>query len=446
MDNCREIALNTLMLVLENGAYSNIALNNEINKSNLTDKDKALLTELVYGTIKNKYSIDIFLSKFVTNGIEHIEPILLNILRIAIFQINYLDKIPEFAAVNEAVQLAKTKKSIGASKLVNGVLRNFLRKKGELNFEGSNDVNTLAFKYSFEPWMVELFLNQYGKELTVKILNGLNCTPFLTVRVNTNKSDPQAVSEMLISKGYNIEKGQICSEAIYIIKGRGLENNQLFNEGFITVQDESAMLVAHALELESLKEEKTILDLCSAPGGKTTHISEVLDNTGSIYAFDKTNQKLSLIKTNYDRLGLSNINLDIMDSEMLNDKYINFADRVLIDVPCSGMGIIRKKPEIKWAKNIKDINNIIIIQRKIMKNAAKYVKKDGILVYSTCTLNKEENEENVKWFLKKNKEYILEPVFFGNFDNVIYNKDGYVTIIPNNYMDGFFIAKFRKTS
>lgn len=446
MDNCREIALETIMLILEKGAYSNISLNNEINKSNLTDKDRALLTELVYGTIKYKYSIDTILRKFVTSGIDHIEPVILNILRIAIFQINYLDKIPEFAAVNEAVQLSKTKKSIGASKLVNGVLRNFLRKKEELNFENLNEIDSLAFKYSFEPWMVELFYKQYGRALSEKIMNGLNSTPFLTVRVNTIKSNPPEVSELLISKGYNIEKGQICLEAIYIIKGRGIENNQLFSDGFITVQDESAMLATHALELSSLKENKTILDLCSAPGGKTTHISESINNTGTIYAFDKSIKKLALIKANNDRLGLSNIVWDVMDSEILNDKYINFAERVLIDVPCSGLGIIRKKPEIKWVKSINNIKNIIITQRKIMKNAAKYVKKDGILVYSTCTLNKDENEENVKWFLKKNINFILEPVFFGSFDNVIYNEDGYATIIPNNYMDGFFIAKFRKTS
>lgn len=443
MDKSREIAVRVLNGVFKDNSYSNILLSSLLNKSNLEGKDKALTTEIVYGTLKYKYTIDKILSNFIKKDLKTVDIYVLNTLRASIYQIKYLNKIPEFAAVNEAVEMVKKEKGIGASKFVNGVLRNYIRSK-DINFiqKNNDDFQQLCFQYSFEPWMAKLFIEQYGRENAITIMMGLNEVPGISVRINALKGSMEDVFNKLLEYDFNIEKGYICKEAINIIKGGNIDCNELFREGFITVQDESAMLVAPSMEI---KENMTVLDLCSAPGGKTTHICELLNNTGVVRAFDLHANKLKLIDKNAKRLGITNLICSEMDGREYNDKYKEIADRVLIDVPCSGLGIIKKKPEIKWNKSLKDLKNLIKTQRSIMKNAAKYVKDDGCLVYSTCTLNIEENEENIRWFLNINKEYKTEPLYFGKYDNIIYSKEGWVTIMPNKYMDGFFICKLRKS-
>ena len=441
MNNSRLVAINVIEKVLNDNAYSNIVLGIELNKSELSDKDKALVTEIVYGTLKYKYTIDKILCNYIKKGIDKLESFVLNILRISVYQIRYLDKVPSFAVVNEAVNLTKKKSNIGASKLVNGVLRSYLRDETAKYYDEKDNMQRLCFEYSFTKALVKLFIKQYGTETAEKILKGLNYKPDVTVRVNTLKLTYKEIWEKLIKNGYNIEEGYVCPEAIRIIKGKNIENNLLFNEGNITAQDESAMLTARTMEI---KPNLQVLDLCSAPGGKTTHIAELMKNTGHILAFDVHENKLSLIKENLMRIGITNTTCDVHDATIYDPNLFEYADRVLIDVPCSGLGIIRKKPEIKWSKSLKDIKSIIEIQRKIMENASKYVKKGGILVYSTCTLNKEENEVNIEWFMDSHPEFKIEPVSYGKFDNINYSDKGYVTIFPNEYMDGFFISKFRK--
>lgn len=441
MIGAREVAVNTVMQVFENKAYSNIVLNNNLSQCNLADKDKALATELVYGTIKYRYAIDKILKTFLEKKFDKTDKYILNLLRVCIYQLRYLDKIPEFAAVNEGVNLAKTNVSVGASKLVNGVLRSYLRNKNKDYYNKENINEKLAFSYSFPQWMVKLFIEQYGEVVGEKILDGLNKRPAVTVRVNSTKGDFEQVFHELEKNEYNVEEGSICPEAIRIVRGKSVEENPLFKKGAITVQDESAMLVAPSMDL---KEHMTILDLCSAPGGKTTHIGELMNNTGKVLAFDIYEHKLRLIEENTERLGLSNISLSILDATKYEESLSEKADSVLIDVPCSGLGIIRKKPEIKYNKNAKELQEIVKIQRKIMTNAAKYVKQQGVILYSTCTLNKEENEENIKWFINKNPEFTVEKVYFGKSDNIIYHEEGFATILPNSYMDGFFVAKIRR--
>lgn len=436
--NSREVALNIVNRVLNEGAYSNIVLSKELNASDLSDKDKALTTELVYGTLRRKNTLDTIISNFVKD-ISVMNNEVLNILRIAIYQMHFLDKVPEFAACNEAVEMAK-KQSAQDSKLVNGILRSYTKNPDEIDINGGV-VDKLAYQYSFEPWFIRMIYKQYGEENGRKILQGLNQTPKVTVRVNASKADFDEVYDRLEEMEYDVEEGYVCPEAVIIKGGRSIENNELFNEGLITVQDESAMLVAPVLDVEN---GDTVLDLCAAPGGKTTHIAELLEGTGKVLAFDLHENKLSLIKENVERLGLSNVEVEVMDATKLNSKYISASDKVLIDVPCSGIGIIRKKPEIKWNKTRKSLKDLVPTQREIMENAWAYLKNGGTMVYSTCTLNKEENEENVEWFLNKHKDAKIEKVFLGNKDNLLYNKDGSLTILPNEYMDGFYIAKIRK--
>ncbi|MGL4570956.1 MAG: 16S rRNA (cytosine(967)-C(5))-methyltransferase RsmB [Clostridium sp.] len=435
--NSRSIALKVLNRVFNDGAYSNLALSNELNNSTLSDKDKALVTEIVYGTIRRKRTLDTLIESFVRD-VRMMDKRVLNILRIAIYQLKFLDKIPSYAACNEAVEEAK-KISDKSSKLVNGILRTY-GKKGDSSLKFQNRIYKLAYDYSFEPWLIRLFIAQYGEDETIKILDGLNYTPKVTVRVNSLKGDFDEVFEELEKSGYNVEEGFIAPEAISIKGGSNIENNELFNEGKITVQDESAMLIAPLLDLE---DGDTVLDLCSAPGGKTTHISEILNNTGKVLAFDLHENKLGLIKENCYRLGIDNVILKEMDATKLDVSLIGTGDKVLIDVPCSGIGIIKRKPEIKWNKKREELKEIIKIQRDIMETAWQYLKIGGTLVYSTCTLNKEENESNIEWFLNRHKDCKLEPVFIGKGDNLMYN-EGMLTVLPNEFMDGFFMAKLKK--
>lgn len=435
----RKIIIEVLDGVLKEKAYSNILLNKKLSQSNLEDNDKSLITEIVYGTLKYKNSLDFIIKKLVED-INKANSTSINILRSAIYQMVYLDKIPEYAAVNEAVELAKEIDE-WQGKFVNGVLRNFIREKDEIVNELQN-TNDWTVKYSYPKWLVNMIIEQYGEEDAEEILKGLNERPGVTVRVNSMKSDYDTVFDMLEENGYSVEEGLIAPEAIRIEGGKNIESNPAFFEGLITVQDESAMLISPLLDLE---DRDIVLDLCAAPGGKTTHIAEILNNTGRVYAADIHEHKLDLIRNNAKRLGLRNVRPFLLDATRVDENLINYSSKILIDVPCSGIGIIRKKPEIKWEKNKNDIKEIIKVQRNIMDNAWKYLKNGGTLIYSTCTLNKEENEENIKYFLQKHKNAQIERIFVGKERNLRYNENGTLTILPNKYMDGFFVAKLKKT-
>ena len=437
--NSREIAVKVLDRVIREGAYSNIILSKELNASDLSDQDKGLTTEIVYGTLRRLKTIDMILASLVKD-LSVMDKKVLTILRVAIYQMKFLDKIPPYAACNEAVELAK-EVSEKDGKLVNGILRNYLSKDGNVEINFRNKIDELAFNLSFEPWMIRMLIKQYGELEAIRILEELNNTPGVTVRVNNIKADYEDVFEELESEGYEVEEGEVCPEAISITGGKGIEKNQAFIDGKITVQDESAMLIAPLLDIE---DNLTVIDLCCAPGGKTTHIGELLNNTGKVLAFDLYPQKLELVRENAERLGITNIDLGEMDATKLNVNLIGLADRVLIDVPCSGIGIIRKKPEIKWNKKRSEIKELIEIQRQIMDNAWEYLKKVGVMVYSTCTVNKEENQENITWFLNKHKDAKIEKIFVGREENLRYDDLGTLTIFPNQYMDGFFVTKIRK--
>lgn len=437
--NSRKIIVEILNSVFYKASYSNIEINKRLNNSSLDIRDRGLVTEIVYGTIRYRKKIDFIISNYVKD-IRLVDKTILNILRSTIYQILFLSKVPDYAAVNEAVNLAKTV-SKSSSGFVNGVLRNILRNNDKNYISSLNGKKLLAVKYSFPNWMVELFINQYGAHKAEEIMKNLNETPNITVRVNSLKSDYDDIMEKLEEHGYNVEEGAICPEAIKINKGSSIEHNDLFKEGYITVQDESAMLTAQILDLD---ENMNVIDLCSAPGGKATHIGEIMNNTGNVIACDIYEHKIKLINDNCTRLGITDVNAVVNDAAVINNDFINSADRVLVDVPCSGLGIIRKKPEIKWNKTKKSLDELCTIQRNIMENAWKYLKNDGIMVYSTCTINKNENEKNIDWFIDTHQDAEIEKIFVGQLDNVIYNDNNTVTILPNKDMDGFFLARIRK--
>ena len=313
--NSREVALNIINRVLIEGAYSNLVLSNELNESDLNEKDRALVTELVYGTIRRKKTLDMIISNYIKD-ISLMDEKVLNILRMAIYQMHFLDKVPEFAACNEAVELAK-QISVQDSKLVNGILRSYTKNPDDMDVK--DKIDRLVYQYSYEPWFIRMIYKQYGEENGRKILVGLNSTPKVTVRVNTCKADYDEVYERLEEMGYDIEEGYACPEAIIIKGGSSIESNELFKEGLITVQDESAMIVTPLLDV---KVGDIVLDLCAAPGGKTTHIAELLNGEGKVYSFDLYENKLSLINENLERLGLKDVEVEAMDATKLNPKYV----------------------------------------------------------------------------------------------------------------------------
>lgn len=434
--NAREVSVDVLGKVLYQGAYSNIALDHAFSSANLKEEDTGLVTEIIYGTLKYLLAIDKIIEKNSTMPLNKLEDDVLNILRISIYQMKYLDRIPSYAVLNEAVNLAKLK-SKGASGFVNGVLRGYLRSQDEIMTFGSK-LEKDSFNFSFPIWMIELFQKQYGKNYK-KILAGLNERPVITYRVNTLKMNREKALEKLIELGYDARETEISPYGIEVKSGKSVLLNPLFQQGILTVQDESSMLVAPLL----VEENRKYMDLCSAPGGKTTHLAELTEDRATIYAFDIHESKIRLINENKKRQGLQSIITEINDGLNFLPSHRESAN-VLVDAPCSGLGIIRKKPEIKYTKTQKDLDELVMIQRALLETAADYVPSGGILLYSTCTLNKTENEENVRWFLERHTEFSPVPIELGEHENFTYTEEGFLTILPGKTMDGFFISRLRK--
>ena len=432
--NAREVSVEVLGRVLNQGAYSNIALNHAFSSASLEKEDVGLVTEIVYGTLKYLITIDDLLERQISMPLKKLEHKILNLLRISIYQLKYLDKVPSYAVINEAVELSK-KFSKKASGFVNGVLRGYLRKKDQ-PIKYKNEGEELSKTYSFPLWMIELFQQQYG-DTALEILTGLNERPAITFRVNQLKMDRDEALGILIEAGYEAVKTEISSDGIEITGGRSILQNELYQKGVLTVQDESSMMVAPLL----INKTQSYMDLCAAPGGKATHLAELTKDQAKVYAYDLYDNKIKLIRENKERLGLTSL-IPLKHDAKIFEAHMERTSNVLLDAPCSGLGIIRKKPEIKYMKTREELTSLVTLQRELMKNAASYVKDGGILVYSTCTLNKEENEENARWFLEKHQEFEALSIDYGKKENLRYTPEGFLTILPGKTMDGFFISRF----
>ena len=428
----RKIAMQILYEIEVKGAYSNIALNNALKQNkDLKSVDKALITRIVYGVISQKLALEEIIKKYSKIRLKKISTYILIILKIGIYQIKYMDKIPDSAAVNECVKLAKRYGHGASAGFVNGLLRSVIRDGGEI------ENNNLAIKYSFPEEIAKKWCNDLGEEFTHKLMESLNEVAQTYVRINSLKTSKKAVLE----RYKEFEESQIYNNSL-IFKGTDITSSDAYKKGYIYPQDISASLASVVLNPQ--KGEK-VLDLCSAPGGKTTHIAELMGNIGEVVACDIHAHKIDLIEKNCQRLGIDIVNTACYDSTVFNKRFENCFNKVLCDVPCSGWGIIRKKPEIKW--NNDKIEDIIKISREILTNASKYVKIGGELVFSTCTLNKDENEEQLKSFLETNKNF--ETVDITEFlpDSLRHDsaKQGYVTFYPHiDKIDGFFIAKVKR--
>ncbi|MFR9069677.1 MAG: 16S rRNA (cytosine(967)-C(5))-methyltransferase RsmB, partial [Paraclostridium sp.] len=361
-------------------------------------------------------------------------------LWLGIYQILFLDSIKDHAAVNESVALIKKydKKSSG---FVNAILRNVIRNKENIiEIDKKDIVEYLSIKYSYNQWLIRKWIEEFGQEFTEDLLEANSEKPNLYIRANTLKINRDELINKLREQGIECNKVNGIDEAVMVKNLKNIENNKLFKEGYFTVQDISSMLVG---KVANPKEEKLVLDVCSAPGGKTTHLGTIMKNTGQVISRDIFDHKLKLINNTVKRLGLKNIKVENFDALNIDENSIDKFDYVICDVPCSGMGIIKRKPEIKFKKE-EEIKDLPIIQKKILNNASKYVKLGGNLIYSTCTIHDEENINIVKEFLNINDNFELVPIDEVNVD--LDNQDkGYIKIYPNIHgMDGFFIAKLKR--
>jgi 16S rRNA (cytosine967-C5)-methyltransferase len=441
----REVALDILLRIEQNQAYSNLLLNQSIKREQLNDKDVGLLTEIVYGTIQRKNTLDYYLSQFVKGGLKKLDPWVHVLIRLSLYQIIYLDRVPERAVVHEAVELAKKKGHKGISAMVNGTLRSFIR-EGIPTLDKVNDpIEKMSIELSHPAWLVERWIEQFGVEKTIAICEVNSIPPIVTARVNKLMSeDINNVIEQLAQEGVTAEIGDLSADAIKIKSG-SLPNTKLYKEGWLTIQDESSMVVARALDP---KPGDKVLDSCAAPGGKTTHIAERMTNQGEVHALDLHEHKITLIEEQAKRLKLSIIKTIATDSRRANEIFAGESfDCILVDAPCTGLGVIRRKPDIKWQKKAEDIESIAAIQVDILQAVAPLLKKGGRLVYSTCTLDAVENQLVVKRFIEENSDFQLDISLKERLPEKLedFCDGGMMQLLPSDFQtDGFFIASLTK--
>ena len=425
MDNNRKTAYQTLLDVEAKKAYSNIALNHKIavNKPSTP----AFVRELVYGVLERKLTLDYYIDQLLTEGIDSLKIPEITILRMGIYQLGYMEKVPEYAAVSECVDLAK-KYCKGRAGLINGVLREYQNKKIYLTLPArdEDEVKYLSIKYSYAPWIIELWLKYYSMSFVEQLLEAGNQTPPLTVRANWLKIRKDDLKKALRERGFEVEDGKIAQNAINV-KGSKLLDSELYRYGLFTPQDESSMLVSEKI---GVKQGDLVMDVCAAPGGKTTAIAERMNNTGKIIASDIYRRKLDIVDKEAKRLGITNIETRSWDATRVDSTMVKKADRVLVDAPCSGLGVVRRKPEIKYRELSEDIMMMPKKQADILSASSSYVKPGGTLVYSTCTINPEENEKIIDQFLKRNRDF---------------EKVERTLLLPNvNGTDGFFICVMKR--
>lgn len=441
----REVALTILLKIEQKEAYSNLLINRSVETSHFTPQDKALLTRIVYGTVQHKNTLDYDLSAFLKKEPETWVRVL---LRLALYQMVYLDRVPDRAVFHEAVEIAKKRGHKGIAGLVNGVLRSVQRKGLPSPGDLKDPIERFAVETSHPVWLLEQWLTQYDRDTVQKICDANNKLPVVTVRANTVKTSRDQLLEVLKDEGIEAEPGSLVPEAIKIQKGV-VQQTEGFRNGLFTIQDESSMLAAHALDV---KEGMNILDGCAAPGGKTTHIAQLMNNTGHVTALDLHQHKVNLIKQQAERLGLTNVTAQALDSRKASEKFREASfDRILVDAPCSGLGVIRRKPDIKWSKSLDDVHQLARVQTEILRALAPLLKPGGKLVYSTCTLEKEENEEVVASFLRAHKRFSLDQTLKNRLPQVFQTYsdpgEGKVQILPFQFeTDGFFIAAFQRAS
>ncbi len=445
MQNPRQIAFIALREVHRRGAFADVALDRTFRNSQLTDLDRRLVTELVYGSVRRMRAIDFIIDKLATKKSSQQPPDLRTILHLGLYQLEYLNHIPPSAAVNTTVQLAKENGFSGLSSFVNGLLRQYIRlTETNLNpltiSKYKSSVERLGILHSFPDWLVELWNEQIGETETEQLCEWFNQSPTIDLRINPLKSSIAQIETAFKAKNISVSRIPHLAQALRLNSSSGaIQNLPGYSEGWWTIQDSSAQLVTHLLDPQP---GETIIDACAAPGGKTTHIAELIADTGTIYACDKTANRLKRLKENADRLQMKSIQIHTGDSREFPE-FINLADRVLLDAPCSGLGTLHRRADARWHHTAENIQQQSQLQSQLLANSATFVKSGGVLVYATCTIHPLENERVVRSFLDSNPDWQIEPP---TIDLPVQpSPEGWVKIWPHRHqMDGFFMVRLKR--
>ncbi|WP_353093939.1 16S rRNA (cytosine(967)-C(5))-methyltransferase RsmB [Tissierella praeacuta] len=444
--SAREIALNILCDIFINGAFSNVAVKNHLKSmENLNHKEEGLIREIVYGVLENHIYIDYIISKASKIKLKKIHEVILIILEIGVYQLIFMDRIPPSAAVNESVNLAKKHGHRGTIGFVNGILRNISRNKDEFaKIQAKNKIDYISIKYSHPKWMVKRWIEKYGDDFTEELCRKNNESPKLNIRINTLKTNKDKLKDKLIDCGFVVKDTNYAYDSLIVENPIRITELQEFKEGHFIIQDESSTLVGQIMDPI---EGSTIIDCCSAPGGKSTHLAQIMNNKGRVLGQDIYDHKIRLIEENAKRLGINIIEASISDATKRDESLIGIADYLLLDAPCSGLGLIRRKPDIKLNRKEEDILELAKLQYTILNNVKDYLKVGGILVYSTCTIEDDENINIINRFLDENENFKLISIEdkVSNCKNVDTLNQGYIQLFPHIHnTDGFYIAKIMK--
>ncbi len=439
-EGVRGIAVKILNRIDRTDAYLEKMLDLELKNSELKSNDKALLYEIVHGVIRNLSKIDWVLTGFYKGQFSKCVPNVKNSMRVALYQILFLDKVPDYAAVNEAVEFVKKLQGEKSANVTNAVLRNIIRNKNGIRYPKREEdlLAYLSVFYSHPNWMVKRWLNRFGEKFTEELLISNNQKPLLTLRVNTIVSKSHELQALLSSVDLTFSESKYLPNFINLHSLSNITSWEYFNKGYFSVQDESTGFSCYLLDP---KPNERVLDLFSAPGGKTSLLADLMKNEGEIIAVDKYASRLKILEKNLERLAITNVK--IVESDALEFEDEEKFDKILLDVPCSGLGTLTKKPDIKWKRDISDIRELSEFQPKLLEKGASLLKPGGELVFSTCTIEPEENYEVIKNFLEKHKEF--ELVNANNyFDKSLIAENGCVQTYPNIHgIDGAFAAKLK---
>ncbi len=437
----RGTAIKILNRIERSDAYLERLVDKELRASTMNELDKGLMNEIVTGVIRWRLKLDWILTGFFHGSFTKAETNIRNALRVAVYQILFLDRVPHSAAVNEAVEFMKRLRGQKVANQVNAILRNIIRSIDNIRYPDINEdrIQHLAVVESHPYWMAKRWVDRFGYDQTKQLLEANNRIPDLTLRINRLKIDFNYFLDRLTEHQIQFQPSSYLKWFVRVQHMAGIGESEMYRQGFFVVQDESAGIPVVLLDP---KPGDQVIDFCAAPGGKTTFIGELMKNMGGITAVDKYETRLNIVKSTCQRLGIANVHFVAADAREIS---INQADKVLVDVPCSGLGVLAKKPDSKWKREKEDLTTLANIQRMILENASKHVKSGGALVYSTCTIEPEENEAIVRELLTNHPEFHIEPA--DQFvDPQLVTRDGFVETYPHLHgMDGSFSARLRKS-
>lgn len=444
--NTRELVLGILIEVIQKGEYSHIAVRNVLEKYQYLDKkDRAFITRIAEGTLEQMIQIDYIINQFSSVKISKMKPVIRNILRLSVYQLKFMDHVPASAVCNEGVKLAQKKGFSNLKGFVNGVLRTISRNLDTIIYpsEEADEIQYLSIMYSMPEWILKDWY-QYYDYMTIKVmLESFLTKKYTSIRCNLNKTTPGELVEILQKDGIEVKRSDYLDYGLEISGYNFLNGIPSFKEGLFQVQDVSSMLVT---EIGAPKPGDYVIDICAAPGGKSLHAADKTGPTGHVEARDLTEHKVQLIRDNVKRLGISNVEVKVLDATIFDKDSEEKADVLIADLPCSGLGVIGKKTDIKYKITKDKQEELVKLQRNILDTVYPYVKKGGILIYSTCTIHKKENLENMKWF-EENYPFALESMdpYLPQVLQSETTQEGYLQLLPGIHnSDGFFIARFRR--